>query len=560
MYGRNNFEKFLNAVIRGGGVLYWDKNRSLDLLTAARVQFPAGMRDLASNSIIRKIGGSVNENRSRPLSSVARVQSPAALTASASDTTISQPGTDVNGESGSGQPRFSIDGKPLADPLYSQMENAILDFKGEKIGAQSLVSYLKGHGVKDEEIKWSGITGFLEGKKSVPKQELVDFLRANELVIKDTVLGDGYDKKTQAKLDAQEEQLDELVNGMREKAAVIFPDEDPTDWSPYQLTNALRDRFLNSEIDASNQEMTDVLTEAFKLSSEYDTLKRRHERDIETALNAIDPVYEEYKLDGGENYREILFRLPNAEDTPHSPHWEQDDTLAHTRLQDFVDAEGKKVLFVEEVQSDWHQEGREHGYTTEAVDSETFMDRSPEYQEALDNAVNANTKFYEELQRSEFAYLMDEDYHTNSGYDADSWVLRLRAAEDELNLDPSDYFIAKALSKQSGGSLREAALGAGFDPATTAAIIAADFSAQGSFTDPYTPKHEYVLSSAQKERYESMFREKFVTAYTDYGLEGLTGTELSDEVSDLVSEVNAEVKREMSNWLYGQGISPTQKK
>ena len=61
-------------------------------------------------------------------------------------------------------------------------------------------------------------------------------------------------------------------------------------------------------------------------------------------------------------------------------------------------------------------------------------------------------------------------------------------------------------------------------------------------------------------RYESMFREKFVSAYTDYGLGQLTGAELSDEVSDLVSEVNAEVKREMSNWLYGQGISPTQKK
>ena len=151
-------------------------------------------------------------------------------------------------------------------------------------------------------------------------------------------------------------------------------------------------------------------------------------------------------------------------------------------------------------------------------------------------------------------------YHTNSGYDADSWVLRLKAVEDELNLDPSDYFIAKALSKQSGGSLREAALGAGFDPATTASVIATDFSAQGSFTDPYTPGYEYVLSSAQKERYESMFREKFVTAYTEYGLERLTGTELSDEVSDLVSEVNAEVKREMSDWLYGQGISPTQKK
>ena len=151
-------------------------------------------------------------------------------------------------------------------------------------------------------------------------------------------------------------------------------------------------------------------------------------------------------------------------------------------------------------------------------------------------------------------------YHTNAEYDADSWVLRLDAAGSELGLDPEDYFIAKALSKQNGSSIREAALSAGFDPATTAAIIATDFSAQGSFTDPYTPGYEYVLSSAQKERYESMFREKFVAAYTEYGLERLTGTELSDEVSDLVSEVNAEVKREMSDWLYGQGISPTQKK
>ena len=150
-------------------------------------------------------------------------------------------------------------------------------------------------------------------------------------------------------------------------------------------------------------------------------------------------------------------------------------------------------------------------------------------------------------------------YHTNAEYDADSWVLRLDVAGSELGLDPEDYFIAKALSKQNGSSIREAALGAGFDPATTAAVIAADFSAQGSFTDPYTPKHEYVLNSEQKERYESMFREKFVSAYIDYGLGQLTGTELSDEVSDLVSEINTEVKREMSDWLYGQGISPTPK-
>jgi hypothetical protein len=36
--------------------------------------------------------------------------------------------------------------------------------------------------------------------------------------------------------------------------------------------------------------------------------------------------------------------------------------LAWTRLKDRVDPEGNKVLFVEEIQSDWHQQGRERGY------------------------------------------------------------------------------------------------------------------------------------------------------------------------------------------------------
>jgi len=41
--------------------------------------------------------------------------------------------------------------------------------------------------------------------------------------------------------------------------------------------------------------------------------------------------------------------------------------LAHVRLDDRVDAQGKRVLFVEEVQSDWHQRGREEGYKSKEL-------------------------------------------------------------------------------------------------------------------------------------------------------------------------------------------------
>lgn len=45
-----------------------------------------------------------------------------------------------------------------------------------------------------------------------------------------------------------------------------------------------------------------------------------------------------------------------------SSHFDQPNVLAHVRFNERTDAEGKRTLFIEEVQSDWHQAGRERGY------------------------------------------------------------------------------------------------------------------------------------------------------------------------------------------------------
>ena len=45
-----------------------------------------------------------------------------------------------------------------------------------------------------------------------------------------------------------------------------------------------------------------------------------------------------------------------------SSHWEQVNVLAHIRLNDRTDADGQRVLFVEELQSDWSAEGRKKGF------------------------------------------------------------------------------------------------------------------------------------------------------------------------------------------------------
>ena len=116
--------------------------------------------------------------------------------------------------------------------------------------------------------------------------------------------------------------------------------------------------------------------------------------------------YGKYRTPDGENYREILLKLPDdkqrfwakngqgverifndpdeasrfagssgdarAMDSQtvdrmrnqyQSSHWQEDpNVLAHMRVQDRKGPNGEKILHVEEIQSDWHQEGRKKGY------------------------------------------------------------------------------------------------------------------------------------------------------------------------------------------------------
>ena len=151
-------------------------------------------------------------------------------------------------------------------------------------------------------------------------------------------------------------------------------------------------------------------------------------------------------------------------------------------------------------------------------------------------------------------------YHTNEGYDIDSWVLRLEATADQFGLDPSDYFVVKARSDETGEPLRETILSAGMDPAATAELIAFEFHAESAFDDPFTRGYEYVLNDEQQDQFERLFRERFVADYVDYGLDELEGEELSEAVAELRSDINAEVKEEMSDRFYEAGIEPTEKK
>jgi hypothetical protein len=129
----------------------------------------------------------------------------------------------------------------------------------------------------------------------------------------------------------------------------------------------VEDRQLTEISDYDREKMLDERLE----TSGYDYMGEVPARRLAAWNEEIDAdmeKYGDYKSPGGQNYREILLKLPKS-DTKFgdknywSTHFLQDpNVLAHMRVQDRKGANGEKILHVEEIQSDWHQEGRKKGY------------------------------------------------------------------------------------------------------------------------------------------------------------------------------------------------------
>jgi hypothetical protein len=149
---------------------------------------------------------------------------------------------------------------------------------------------------------------------------------------------------------------------------------------------------------------------------DYNNLTYESQHDVKEWVNQNNAKYSQYQIPNGENYREMLLKLPALSnedsnaisylqtekrrtdptewaqsedgkrldalmekakkfDTPYvTGHWAQHpNTLAHVRLSDREGPNGEKLLHLEELQSDWHQQGRQRGY--QKSDDEMQLER-----------------------------------------------------------------------------------------------------------------------------------------------------------------------------------------
>jgi hypothetical protein len=225
---------------------------------------------------------------------------------------------------------------PEVNPVptfYTKAERLIQDNPNDTLGKNDLAGILKQ--LKGEERKWSGIDAFLAGKEKVSKKELLDFLKSNEIQIAEV-----------------------------EKGGTPFDG-----WTEQEIRQHYENVFDKSPEGLSLEEIKSEI-----ISHENDSL-------IDYGPSTNTPKFGKWQVAGGNNYRELLFTLP-VEYAPlqtsagkeygrypvnafRGSHWEEPNVFAHIRFNERTDSKGRRVLFIEEVQSDWHQKGRKEGYRIE---------------------------------------------------------------------------------------------------------------------------------------------------------------------------------------------------
>ena len=220
----------------------------------------------------------------------------------------------------------------LKPTFFSAAGKAAENFPS-KMNALSVKNWLrKQPNIKQEEIEWLDIESFLKGKKSVSREELQDWINAHEIKVEETQKFDG----------------DKGYDIVYVEGGELY-DTTPT-----------RD-----------------LAEA--------EVSRLKEEGIEAQIQPREGTtqYGEYVLPGGTKYSELLLRMPN-ESTYISPHFIELNILAHIRFNKRVDPEGNNVLFIEEIQSDWHQAAsdlRRDMIATEIKSGTSMADANKKYGE-----------------------------------------------------------------------------------------------------------------------------------------------------------------------------------
>ena len=254
--------------------------------------------------------------------------------------------------------------------FYSAAEQAALNLQRNKGSGQAFLNdLLKAENVKKDELQWMGVDDFLKEKPNVTKQEVQDFIANNRVDVKEVQLGSkGENPYPYSTAD----EWQSAINRAERSRDFDEAERLTSAWEAYEgLGSQTKYQKYTLPGGENYREILMTLPEAMpntaleiqQFTKRMETM-RELQNEFANAGNMEKAISFAQKADDLQAYIKQLEKIPVTRQTENyqSSHFDEPNILAHIRVNDRVDADGKKMLLIEEIQSDWHQAGREKGY------------------------------------------------------------------------------------------------------------------------------------------------------------------------------------------------------
>ena len=272
---------------------------------------------------------------------------------------------------------LSIPNEPFYSELAHQIE--VVPMNGGSVEAwRNFLKSLPQKGVKADEIAWTGIDDWLQLQTGrVTRTQVLDYLNANGVKVTETVLG-GLPLGAWNVVDADGQEYGPFTSQQEAKA---WESRTRQSWESMRRVTFAKDespdtKFAQYQLPGGTNYREVLLTLPSKASVGRKAIFDEYQPRIDAAYKVLDAAR---GLDARDKAQTELERLQDernaradkeagvvGKDTFKSGHWDQPNVLAHIRLNDRTYADGKRVLFVEEIQSDWGQAGKKKGFADPA--------------------------------------------------------------------------------------------------------------------------------------------------------------------------------------------------
>jgi hypothetical protein len=217
---------------------------------------------------------------------------------------------------------------------YLKSERAIKDKITTPMSSARAGNILRNEGVSNDEMKWSGIDEYLKAKDKIEPDKLRRFVARNAVRIEEVSKGalpPGAWKPISGEAERRPMYESLVIPGGKNYREILFtvPKIGESTAPKYILRDEHGD-YVSTKEGVPTQDQLDAA--------------QRMGWKIEPFMGEV--------LDETKRFQ--------------SSHWDEPNVLAHVRMNDRITPDGRKLLHLEEVQSDWHQIGRRYGYWTES--------------------------------------------------------------------------------------------------------------------------------------------------------------------------------------------------